>query len=659
MNPSKGHTVSASADIEHRHDDDDDDDEELYLGAWWGFPPLRNALIAGVVLAATYFLSRADVISEGVSIGLYVIVAIFAARYWGEEALESIAEFRVDIDVLMFAATVGSAALGLWEEAAFLAFLYAGAEGLEEYTYDRTRGAIRALLDLAPKEASVLRNGGEVTIPADELAPGDVMVVRPGEGFATDGTVQSGTTSIDEAAVTGESIPVEKGVGDEIFAGTVNLTGTIEVAVTKAFADNTLSQIIHLVEEAQEDKTETQQLIDRFGKYYSPAVLFSAFALGVVPIIFGGDPVVWIRRGVTLAVAGAPCALVMSTPVAVASAIGSAGKQGVLIKGGIHLESLAKVQVLAIDKTGTLTRGEPQITDVIGIAGTDAADVLHHAAAVEASSEHPLGRAIVRRAEADGISVDRAQGFEALTGAGARATVDGNVIYVGNVALFAEMGAATDAISPTVEQLREQGKTVVLVGLADRIIGMIALRDEFRPETPETVKLLRQLNIDDVVMLTGDNQLTATAIADGIGINHVRADLKPVDKANAIVELQDSFGPAAMVGDGINDAPALATATVGIAMGAAGTDAAIEAADVALMGDDLRTIPYAIALGRKANTIARQNVVFSIILLSVLVPAAVIGAVSIAAAVVIHEGSEILAVLNGLRARRSRAQLNM
>ncbi|GBE25287.1 putative cadmium-transporting ATPase [bacterium BMS3Bbin02] len=559
----------------------------------------------------------------------------------------------------MFAATVGSAALGLWEEAAFLAFLYAGAEGLEEYTYDRTRGAIRALLDLAPKEASILRNGGEVTIAADELTPGDVMVVRPGEGFATDGTVRSGTTSIDEAAVTGESIPVEKGIGDEIFAGTVNLTGAVEVAVTKAFADNTLSQIIHLVEEAQEDKTETQQLIDRFGKYYSPAVLVSAFALGIVPILFGGDPAVWIRRGITLAVAGAPCALVMSTPVAVASAIGSAGKQGVLIKGGIHLESLARVRVLAIDKTGTLTRGEPQITDIIGVADTDPTDVLHHAAAVEASSEHPLGRAIVRRAEADGIGVERAQEFEALTGAGARATVDGNVIYVGNVALFAEMGAATDAISPTVEQLREQGKTVVVVGHADRIIGVIALRDEFRPETPEMIKLLHQLNIDDVVMLTGDNQRTATAIADGIGINHVRADLKPVDKADAVVELQDTLGPVAMVGDGINDAPALATATVGIAMGAAGTDAAIEAADVALMGDDLRTIPYAIALGRKANTIARQNIVFSIILLSILVPAAVVGAVSIAAAVVIHEGSEILAVLNGLRARRSRAQLNM
>ncbi|NOX21471.1 MAG: cation-translocating P-type ATPase [Actinobacteria bacterium] len=652
MNHSKGSTVSASGDADH-------DDEELYLGAWWGFPPLRNALAAGVALAATYMLARADVLPGTVTIGLYAVVAIFAARHWGEEALESISEFRVDIDVLMFAATIGSAALGLWEEAAFLAFLYAGAEGLEEYTYDRTRGAIRALLDLAPKEASVLRAGNEVTVPADDLVPGDVMVVRPGESLATDGVIRSGATSIDEAAVTGESIPVEKVPGDDVFAGTVNLTGTVEVAVTRAFADNTLSQIIHLVEEAQEDKTETQQLIDRFGKYYSPAVLVSAFALGLVPILFGGDPAVWIRRGITLAVAGAPCALVMSTPVAVASAIGSAGKEGVLIKGGIHLESLAKVRVLAIDKTGTLTRGEPEITDLIPIGDATPDHVLRLAAAVESSSEHPLGKAIVRRAREDGVPVDRAEGFEALTGAGARATVDGTVIYVGNMALFAEKGVPIKAVSTLVEQLQEQGKTVILVGDEGAIVGIVALRDEFRPETPETIRVLRELDIDDVVMLTGDNQRTAAAIADGIGIAHVRAGLKPADKAAAIVELQDTFGPVAMVGDGINDAPALATATVGIAMGTAGTDAAIEAADVALMGDDLRTVPYAIALGRKANTIARQNVVFSIILLSILVPAAVLGAVSIAAAVVIHEGSEILAVLNGLRARRSRAQLGI
>lgn len=636
-----------------------DTDRELYLGSWWRFSPLRNALIAGAALAATYLVARGNVLPDRAIIGLYVTVTVFAAWHWGQEALESIAEFRVDIDVLMFVATVGSAVLGLWQEAAFLAVLYAGAEGLEEYTYDRTRGAIRALLDLAPKQAVVLRRGMEVTVAAEDLVPGDVMLVKPGESLATDGTISSGSTSLNESTITGESIPVDKGEGAEVFAGTLNLTGTVEVTVSRAFADNTLSQIIHLVEDAQNQKTETQQLIDRFGKYYSPSVLIAAFALGVVPVVFGGDPAVWVRRGITLAVAGAPCALVMSTPVAVASAIGSAGKQGVLIKGGVHLENLARVQVLAIDKTGTMTRGEPEVTDVISIGESNRDDVLGLAAAVEASSEHPLGQAIVRRAHADGIVFERAAEFEALVGAGARATVGGSALYVGSLALFAELGAAVDDVSPLVERLSMQGKTIVLVGGPEHVVGMIAMRDEFRAEMPETIRLLHRLGIDDVVMLTGDNQRTAVAIADEIGIDSVRADLRPADKATAVTGLLETLGPVAMVGDGINDAPALATATVGIAMGTAGTDAAIEAADVALMGDDLRTVPYAIALGRKARTIGRQNVTFSIILLAILVPAAVLGRTSIAAVVAIHEGAEILAVLNGLRARRSRAQLNM
>ncbi len=636
-----------------------DTDRELYLGSWWRFSPLRNALIAGAALAATYLVARGNVLPDRAIIGLYVTVTVFAAWRWGQEALESITMFRVDIDVLMFVATIGSAVLGLWQEAAFLAVLYAGAEGLEEYTYDRTRGAIRALLDLAPKQAVVLRGGMEVTVAAEDLVPGDVMLVKPGESLATDGTISSGSTSLNESTITGESIPVDKGEGAEVFAGTLNLTGTVEVTVSRAFADNTLSQIIHLVEDAQNQKTETQQLIDRFGKYYSPSVLIAAFALGVVPVVFGGDPAVWVRRGITLAVAGAPCALVMSTPVAVASAIGSAGKQGVLIKGGVHLENLARVQVLAIDKTGTMTRGEPEVTDVISIGESNRDDVLGLAAAVEASSEHPLGQAIVRRAHADGIVFERAAEFEALVGAGARATVGGSALYVGSLALFAELGAAVDDVSPLVERLSMQGKTIVLVGGPEHVVGMIAMRDEFRAEMPETIRLLHRLGIDDVVMLTGDNQRTAVAIADEIGMDSVRADLRPADKATAVTGLLETLGPVAMVGDGINDAPALATATVGIAMGTAGTDAAIEAADVALMGDDLRTVPYAIALGRKARTIGRQNVTFSIILLAILVPAAVLGRTSIAAVVAIHEGAEILAVLNGLRARRSRAQLNM
>jgi len=631
--------------------DDTAEHEEPYRGRWWAFPPLRNALISGLVLATAFVLERIDVIPVGVAIGLYVVAALLGASYWGREAVEAIARPRVNIDVLMAVATVGSAALGLWEEAAFLAFLYGAAEGLEEFTYDRTRGAIRALLDLAPKEATVVRNGVETIVPAEELAVGDVMLVRPGESLATDGTILSGATSLDESPVTGESVPVEKGPGSDVFAGTLNLTGAVEITVTRTFADNTLSQIIHLVDEAQEEKTQTQRLIDRFGAYYSPAILAGAALLAVVPTLLGGDPSVWVRRAVTLAVAGAPCALVMSTPVAVAAAIGSAGKRGVLIKGGIHLENLSLVHVMAMDKTGTLTRGTPQVTDLIPFATTDPEELLRVAAAVEASSEHPLAQAIVRRAEADGIVVRRADTFEALTGAGARAQLNGKDVYVGSATLFADIGAAIEDKRGIIDGLQEEGKTVVLVGHPDQVIGLVALRDEYRPEAPQAIQGLHHSGIRDIVMLTGDNTRTAAALAGHLGIDQVRAELKPADKSRAVTELQTTLGPVAMVGDGINDAPALATATVGIAMGTAGTDAVIEAADVALMGDDLRTLPYAVALGRKTRHISRQNIVFSVLILAVLIPSAVTGWLSIAGAVLVHEVSEIIAVLNGLRAR--------
>ncbi len=629
--------------------------EEPYLGPWWRFPPLRNAALSGIVLAATFVLERTDVVSAGVAVALYVVAAVLGASHWAPEAVESLRERRIDIDVLMAAATVGSAVLGLWEEAAFLAFLYGAAEGLEEFTYDRTRGAIRALLDLAPKEATVITPGGEKVVAAEELAVGDVMLVKPGESLATDGTIRAGDTSLDESAVTGESVPVEKGPGDDVYAGTVNLTGAIEVVVSRTFADNTLSQIIHLVEQAQEAKTPTQRLIDRFGRVYSPAVLAGSVLLAVVPPLFGGDPSEWFRRAVTLAVAGAPCALVMSTPVAVAAAVGSAGKQGVLIKGGVHLENLGRVEVVAMDKTGTLTRGTPQVTDVVPLADLDATELLRVAAAVESLSEHPLGQAIVRRARADGVEVTRPTSFQALTGGGAKARIGEQVTYVGSVRLFDELGAELDGAESVVERLQGEGKTVVLVGTPDAVAGVIALQDEFRPEAPEALAALHRIGIRTVVMLTGDNRRTAVAIARRLGIDDVRADLKPADKSRAVTELQESLGPTAMVGDGINDAPALATATVGIAMGTVGTDAAIEAADVALMGDDLRRVPYAVSLGRQTRHISRQNVAFSILILVVLVPSAVLGWISVAAAVLTHEVSEIIAVLNGLRARRPRA----
>lgn len=626
--------------------------EGHYEGPWWRFAPMRNALISGLLLALGFALSFVDAVPDAVSVALYVAAVPLGASHWGREALEALGKKRINIDVLMAVATVGAAVLGLWEEAATLAFLYGAAEALEEYIYDRTRSAIRGLLDLAPKEARVLRNGNEISVPAMELAVGDVFLVRPGESMPTDGVIRRGNTSINEAPVTGESIPVERTEGNLVFSGTINLTGAIEVQATRTFEDNTLSKIIRLVEEAQEEKTTAQRFIDRFGHYYSPAVLLSALALLVVPPLFGGDIWVWAARAITLAVAGAPCALVMSTPVAVAAGIGHAGKRGVLIKGGLFLERLKRVTCVVFDKTGTLTLGRPSVTDVIPLGGAAPEAVLKMAASVERYSEHPLAQAIVQHAHSQGIALLSADDFQALTGAGASARVDGRLLYVGKPEVLASQGADLTPVLPHVERLQDEGKTVVVVGDQRAIAGVLALRDEGRPEAANAVKDLRRAGIRRIVMLTGDTEQTAAAIASQLGITEVRAGLKPEDKTEEVRRLTAEAERVVMVGDGINDAPALAAAHVGIAMGTAGTDAAIEAADVALMGDDLHGVVYAVRAGKRAGAIMAQNIVFSIGLLAVLIPLAVLGVIGVALAVVAHEVAELIAVANGLRAAR-------
>ena len=638
-------------DENEREEKEEEEHEEHYKGPWWRFPPMRNALISGFLLAVGFILSYNGAASRWIPIALYIAAVLFGASHWGREAIEAVGKLRVSIDVLMAVATVGAALMNLWEEAATLAFLYGGAEALEEYVYDRTRSAIRALLDLAPKEAHVLKDGKELTIPAAELAVRDVFLVRPGESMPTDGVINRGSTTLDESPVTGESVPVEKEKGGHVFAGTMNLTGAIEVEATRSFEDNSLSRIIHLVEEAQEQKTGAQRFIDKFGRYYSPGVLLGSFVLLVFPPLFGGDLWVWAQRAITLAVAGAPCALVMSTPVAVAVAIGRAGKRGVLIKGGLFLERLGSVTMVVFDKTGTLTLGKPKVTDIVPLNVASRDDLLKFAAAVERLSEHPLARAISQQAALEKIIVPEAHDFRALTGAGAFATINGQLIHVGNLALFKELNVDLTAARSQVDRLQNEGKTVVLVGRNQEVLGAVALRDEIRPGAREALDDLRGAGVRGVVMLTGDTEQTAKAIAEELGIVEMRASLKPEDKVRTVRELETRALKVAMVGDGINDAPALAAASVGIAMGTAGTDAAIEAADVALMGDDLKGVVYAIQTGRRAVGIMRQNIVFSILLLVVLIPSAVAGILTIATAVIAHEGAELLAVANGLRAR--------
>lgn len=623
-----------------------------FSGKWYAHPIVRSALIAGILAGTAFGLAHLDVMPASLEIACYIVAILLGGYHWSREGIEEFLETRkIGIEILMLAAVVGSAILGMWDEAAFLVVLYGLAEGLEEYTYARTRASIRSLLDLAPKEARVLTNGREQLIPAQNLKLGDVFLVRPGEAIPTDGLVVEGRSSVDEAPVTGESLPIEKREGSKVFAATINQEGVLQIRTTATYADNTLSKIIHLVEEAQEQKGKTQAFIERFGDIYSPCVLVGALLLLAIPALLGAPLVMWAKRAVVLLVAAAPCALVMSTPVAIAAGIGTAGKKGILIKGGTHLETLGKIRLVAFDKTGTLTKGLPAVTDIVAFNGTEP-EVLRLAYSVERFSEHPLAKAVVEAAKTAKLEPIKATDFSAVAGYGAKATIGSGTVYVGKEGLFKELGPDASALA-SLGKFRQEGKTVMLVGSEKLLVGMIAVKDEIRPQARRAIKEIHQLGIK-VAMLTGDSEIIAQSVAKELGIDEVRADLKPEEKVEAIKALKQIHETVAMVGDGINDAPALASASLGIAMGVAGTDAAIEAADTALMADDLTKLTYALKLGRAARKIGQQNITGSILLLVLLIPCALLGLISIAAAVILHEGSELLAVANGLRVARSR-----
>ncbi len=622
-----------------------------YEGHWYTHPPLRNALLAGILTTATFLLSHGGWLSSSLEIFLYAAAILLGGFHWAKEGLEELFKEReIGIEMLMIAATIGSILLDMWDEAAFLVFLYGAAEGLEEYTYAKTRASIRQLLDLAPKEATLLRNGQEEIIPAENIKVGDHFLVRPGEAIPTDGIILQGSSSINEAPVTGESRPVRKKAGQMVFAGTINQDGALTVEATATFADNTLSKMIHLVEQAQEQKGKVQAFIERFGRKYSPAVLLSAIALAVLPPLFGLSFTFWASRAVVLLVAAAPCALIMSTPVAMAAGIGLAGRNGILIKGGVHLENLGKLKALAFDKTGTLTQGQPQVTDIISANGSQE-ELLQIAFSIEKFSEHPLARAIVQKATEHHLQPLEVSQFKSVAGYGAQGEINGQKFTIGRQEMLPTDRLPTELLNQA-EQLRQQAKTVIWVGNAQTVKGLIAIRDEIRPSARQMIETLHRMNIKTAI-LTGDNLQTAQAIATELQIDEVHAGLKPEEKMAVLQRLQQTHGAVGMIGDGINDAPALAQATVGIAMGVAGTDAAIEAADIALMGDDLSKIPFALQLGQKAQKISKQNIVFSLLILGGLIPAALSGYLSVAWVVFVHEASELLAVANGLRAGKS------
>ena len=627
--------------------------DEGYDGPWWAFPPLRNGLVALAIALLAWLAGRAGLLAEAVEIGAYLVAIVVGAWYWSREGVEELLRERaVGISLLMLAATFGAGALGLWEEAAALVVLYAIAEGVEEYAFARTRHAIRALLDLAPKQARLLdEHGGERLVPAEQLRPGDRFVVLPGEAVATDGVIETGTTSLDESPVTGESAPVDKGPGDRVFAASINGPGRIVVRATAAFRDNTLSRIIELVERAQEQKGRAQAWMERFGRRYSPAVLAVAAGLALVPPVGVEDPRFWWTEAVTLLVAAAPCALVISLPIAMAAGISGAGKRGILVKGGAHLEHLGQVEIIAFDKTGTLTHGRPRLVGRRALEG-DETRLLAVAAALESGAQHPLARAVLEAAEAEGVAPLPAEGHRVLTGLGVEARIDGRTWRLGKPDLFRERATLPAELEAEIEAQEAEGRTVVLVGDEAGVIGWLALADTPRENAAATIAALHRLGIR-TVMLTGDNPRAARHIAAQLGIDEVHAGLLPEDKVR-IVEALSREGVVIMVGDGINDAPALAAATCGVAMGAAGTDAAIEAADIALMADDLSKLVEAVHLGRKARRVSLENIVFAVAVLVVLIPTALGGVISIAATVFAHEASELLAVANGLRAGRVR-----
>ncbi|BBZ14563.1 heavy metal translocating P-type ATPase [Mycobacterium branderi] len=619
-----------------RPSEDDHEPERL-----WEVSELRAAAVAGVVLLAGYVVGWSGG-PRPVELGLYAVALLIGAYTFVPSTLRRLARGKIGVGTLMTIAAVGAVILGEVGEAAMLAFLFSISEGLEEYSLARTRRGLRALLSLVPDEATVLRAGTEITIPAGELAVGDRMLVKPGERVATDGIIVSGRTALDVSAITGESVPVEAEPGDEVYAGSINGTGVLEVEVTSTAADNSLARIVAIVEAEQSRKGEAQRLADRIAQPLVPAIMIVAALIAAIGSVVG-DPLVWIERALVVLVAASPCALAISVPVTVVAAIGAASKLGVLVKGGAALEALGAVRTIALDKTGTLTANTPTVIDVATTEGATREQVLNVAAALEARSEHPLAAAILAAAD----PAVPAQDVEAVTGAGLIGYRDGGRLRLGRPG-WLDAGPLAERVAA----MQAAGATAVLVEDHDTLIGAVAVRDELRPEAAHVVAQLRRGGYR-VAMLTGDNNATAHALAKQVGIDTVHADLRPEDKATLITQLRQ-HSSTAMVGDGVNDAPALATADLGIAMGAMGTDVAIETADVALMGEDLRHLTQALAHARRARRIMLQNVGLSLGLITVLIPLALTGVLGLAAVVAVHELAEIIVIANGVRAGRTK-----
>ncbi len=575
------------------------------------------------------------------------------------EGIESLRKREINVDLLMVLAAIGAAIVNQWHEGATLLFLFSLSNVLQNYAMDRSRNAIKALLKLRPDTASVRRDGQIVSVPTASLVIGDVVVIHPGERLPVDGTVIAGDSTIDQSPITGESMPIPKTIDDEVFAGTVNQNGTLDVRMTRSANETTLSRIIKMVEDAQGRRADTQRFLDEFEQQYAKFVIGATALFIVVPPLLPGGPAFDqnFYRAMVLMTVASPCALVISTPASILSAIANAARRGILFKGGAYLEQMGAIKALAFDKTGTITTGKPAVTDVIPFGDTSRETLLQLTAIAESKSEHPIARAVVAAAKTAKLTIHEPERFDAVPGQGIRAIYDGQELLIGTERLMENAGIT---ITPEVEQVRQQlegeGKTVLLAR-GNTWLGAIAVADEMRQNAPQIMQTLRDAGIEHIAILTGDNQRVADAVGKRIGADEIFAGLLPENKVDAIHTLQKKYGSVAMVGDGVNDAPALADATIGIAMGAAGTDVALETADVVLMADDLTSIAYAIKLSRRARRVVLQNLVFALSVICALVIATLVlppmpdgkPGIPLPLGVIGHEGSTLLVVLNGIR----------
>jgi Cd2+/Zn2+-exporting ATPase len=620
--------------------------EERALPPW----RLRSVIVASLLVALGAVLHYSNLPGWLFKTSILLGVAVGGWKI-GHKGLIAAQRLRLDMNFLMSSAVIGAIIIGQWIEAGTVIVLFAIAQLLESHSLDRSRRAIKGLIDLSPQTAIVIRDGSEFTIPVEEVRLDDTVLVKPGARIPVDGSIVSGYSSINQAPITGESLPAGKTVGDKVYAATINGEGALEIKAEHIAGDTTLDRIIDLVEKAQAQRAPSQSFVDRFAAIYTPAVVATAVLTATVPpLLFGAGWLDWIYRSLALLVIACPCALVISTPVTIVSALTAAARNGVLIKGGAYIENLHKIGAVAFDKTGTITLGIPAVREVVPLSDMPETEILRLAASIESRSEHPIGAAITGYAQERGIQTASITDFKSIPGRGAEGVIDGRKIYVGNHSLIEELGVCSSSIDDKLRTIENESQSAVVIATSSTALGIIAVADKIRPDSVEAVTELKALGVRYITMLTGDNKVSAKAVGDSIGIERILAELLPDQKVEAIRSIESEHGSVVMVGDGINDAPALAASKVGIAMGAAGSDVALETADIALMSDEPSKIPWAYRLSRKAYRIIKANIAMAIAIKAVFIILALMGLATLWMAVFADMGVSLMVIINGMRA---------